>query len=419
MKKRMSEFIVTVLTLSCCIGSAADNSTQVVQERWSVSQILARAAETSPSLQAMQRDVLAAESRAKQLGRWENPQVSTTVGQTSVGSERGSAFQVSIQQAIPLFGQKSALENFAREEKLVIEAQGRTQSLVIEHLVARQAYRLAAIQEQMQHTSHRREKLLLIEGYLKSRPFASPSQMAEKALIQNRLREIEEQFIRVTADREREWQSLNVFLNLDSPILPQIVWATNLVSPDKKTLQARVEKENPDIVRQAQAVRASESEINLAGKKAYPDISIGGGLSDQAADQTRSYFGTLQVSLPILDGGGNGVEAARAKREAESFRLEHRRREAAAQFEQSWSELTESKKRIELFPMSIIPKLESQMQRTELGWRKGLVPVSVFLELESQIHDQILRSFEAQTSYVDALSELFLLSGQGFPREGK
>ena len=110
-------------------------------------------------------------------------------------------------------------------------------------------------------------------------------------------------------------------------------------------------------------------------------------------------------------GGDYGKRAALAEKEAATYRLEQKRRELLSQFEQGWTALLQSKKRIELYPLSLVSSLESQMDRTEQNWKKGLVPVTSYLELENQVHEQASKVFDAQSGYTEALTQLNLLSG--------
>lgn len=421
LKKEKKTAYKLILVGLCYLGSAATATESAkMPERWPLSKILKRATENSPSINAMRHEVTAAENKARQAGRWDNPEFSANLGQKSAGTANGRTLQVSVLQGIPLFGQKGAAERVGHEEQSVVQTEYRTQQLLTGHLTARQVFKFVSVDEQMKYTSRRREKILLIEDYLRGRPFASPSQAVEKNLIQNRLREIEEKFIHVTSDRESEWQSLNVYLGLSEPIQPDVKWATTPSLPSKTALQERIEKENPEIVKQSKVVLVSQAEIDKAGKKAYPEIKVGGGYAEDRSEQTeKNYYGALQFTIPLFDGGTYGVEEARAKKEAETSRFEQRRREVASQFEQAWLQLIECKKRVELFPLSLIPKLETQMARAEQNWKKGLVRVTEFLELENQVNEQTLKVFESQTAYADALSQLFLLSGQSFPEEEK
>jgi hypothetical protein len=192
---------------------------------WTVDRLLARAREQSAESKALEKDIERAEALAGQAGKWDNPEASFAYGPMNQAGATASALELSVRQSIPLFGQRALARRLGDEVKrsTQIEASGRR--LQLEHEVVRLAYRLAAIAEQAQHVAHRREKIGLIGNYLETRPFASPSQSVEKSLILNRLREIEEKFLEVTAAKDQAWQALNAFVAIEQPVVPEVEWA--------------------------------------------------------------------------------------------------------------------------------------------------------------------------------------------------
>ncbi|MBI2606296.1 MAG: TolC family protein [Deltaproteobacteria bacterium] len=389
-------------------------------EQWTLSRIIRRASENSADLKSLEKEVLRADHTAEQAGKWDNPEVSLDAGPKSISILIGNVFDASIRQNIPLFGQKSIEADIGRNNRKILETDKNIRAVSVRHQAARLAYRLAAVLEQVKHIGHRREKLQTVAQYLTTRPFASPSQFVEKNLIQNRLREIEEKFLAITASKEKVWHELNVFLNLDAAITPEMPWLTNPKELNREKLWDQVRSRNLELFRQNQLIEAAELSIAKAGKKGYPEVRIGAGYSEQNVELgERSYVGILELSLPIVDRGGYARQAAESQKDAETYRLEQKRRELLAQFEQAWAELTENRKRIALYPVSLVNELESAMSKAEINWKKSLVPVTAFLELESQVHEQAVRVFDAQTAYVEALSRVWLLAGLDFQPEAQ
>jgi len=381
-------------------------------ERWSIEKIVTRASEKTPEINALYKDIESAENLARQAGKWDNPDLGLSAGPMSQGGMNGRAVDVSIKQSVPLFGQKAIAEKIGEQKKTSVELASKKQILFLKSEVIRLAIRLATLDEQAKHTLHRKEKINLVANFLGTRPFASPAQATEKTLILNRLREIEEKFVEISTARENAWKALNVFLNLEREIVPDAKWTTAPTLPDREKLLASFEEQNPDLQSQKSLIAKASLEAEQAAKKRFPDIRLGAGYNEQTADlPQRTYTGTIEFSLPIVDRGDYGKRAALAEKEAATYRLEQKRRELLSQFEQSWTVLIQSKKRIALYPLSLVSSLETQMDRTEQSWKKGLVPVTSYLELENQVHEQAFKVFEAQSGYMEALTQLKLLSG--------
>lgn len=406
-----------LLTLFVSVSSLAQTKGA---ELWSLDRIVARAMEKTPEINALQKDIEMAENLARQAGKWDNPDLGFSGGPMTQGSQSGRTLDVSIRQSVPLFGQKAIAEKVGEQNKISVELASQKQILALKYEVIRLAVRFAALEEQAKHTLHRKEKINLVAKFLGTRPFASPAQATEKTLIQNRLREIEEKFIEISTARDNAWKALNVFLTLDSPIVPDAKWTNTPTLPDREKMLASFEEKNPDLKAQKSLIAKAQLEAEQARKKKYPDIRLGAGYNEQTVDQNqRSYTGAIELSLPIVDRGDYGKRAALAEKDAATYRLEQKRRELVSQFDQNWTILVQSKKRIELYPLSLVSSLETQMDKTEQGWKKGLVPITSYLELENQVHEQAFKVFDAQSDYIQVAAEVKLLAGVDAENEGK
>ncbi len=412
MKQRHLNFLALACVFLISGGTAAEGEKL---EKWPIEKILMRASERTPEVKALRKDIERAENLARQAGRWDNPEGAIAYGPMSQGAASGRSLDLSLKQNIPLFGQKSIAERLGEQNKATVEAESKKQDLILGHAVGRLAYCLASLEEQAQHVAHRKDRINLIAKFLETRPFASPAQAVEKSLVLNRLREIEERFLEISSARESAWRGLNVFLDLDSKIVPQAHWRKNAVLPDRRRFLSLFQAQNPDFARQESLIASASLGAEQAAKKGFPEIRLGGSYNEQSAGTLqRVYSGTIEFSLPILDRGGYAKQAAFAEKEAALYRLEQKRRELSFQFEQAWNRLETHQGRIHLFPLTLVEDLESQMNRTEQNWKRGLVPVTAFLDLENQVHDQASKVFDAQTGYADALSELELLAGLPF-----
>lgn len=389
---------------------------ETTAETWTLARIVSRAAEVSPQLRASENEVIAAEGQAHQAGRWENPEISLGAGPMKYSVLNGTSYSASVSQEVPVFGQKSTAAAAERQGQVLAEKNRDLSKLTLKHTVAILAYELLAAEIRSQHTAHRKESISLIGQYLSTRPFASPAQAVEKTLIQNRIREIEEKFLEANANRKKRWQDLNVYLDLKSEIAPTLKWFDAGKNLNPEEIRATILSQHPEIQRQEIALTQSALLVDQANTKSYPGVRLGATYNYQSVDQPQSvYNGVLSLSLPLWDAGGGSQKAANARKAIEESKLETARRQAAADFETAWSDLDEDSKRLDLYPLKLVDSLENEMKKAEANWRKGLVPVTAFLELETQVHEQANRVYEAQVAYAAALSRVLLLAGREFP----
>lgn len=382
-------------------------------ERWPLEKIVAQSIASVPETKALVKEIEQAEALARQAGKWKNPDALIGYGPMTQGGLHGSNLDLSLRQAIPFFGQISVAERLSSQERETMQIEAEEKTLIIRHEVTMLSYRLAAVAEEEKHIAHRRESVRATVRFLESRPHASPAQAVEKSLIQNRLREIEEDLLEIAASKVKYWQALNVFLGREEPLDPIISWNEPVTMPVREGLWRKIQEQNPALRAKESALAAAQIGEDLAGKKAYPDIRLGFDYNQQTAEfPQRVYAGVLEFSLPVVDRGGYAKTAATAKREAESFRLEQARRELAARFEQAWITLVQCQKKLELYPAGLLPSSEKEFQRGEDGWKKGLVTTTAFLELEHQMHAQAVRYYGVRVEYVEALGELLKMTGR-------
>jgi outer membrane protein TolC len=407
------------LTLSATLAFAPlCYAEPALTEAWTLSRILSQAEHTNSELKALAHDVLRAEGLSKQSGRWDNPEASISYGPMKQKGSNGHSLDVSLKQKIPFFGQKGVSEKIGEQNKNTIQIESNMRMLSIKHDIIRTVFQFAAMIEEAKHITHRREKIKLIVKYMQSRPFASPSQKADKLLVLNRLRDIEAKFLDIYESKEKYWQKLNIFLQQKNPITLHVSWKNKPEIPNRDNLWNRFQSENYELKKQESLIKLASLSIDQASKKVFPDISVGIGYNEQTVEKhQQTYSGILDFSLPIGDRGTYEKKAALAQKEAESYRLEQRKRDLAAQFDQSWTSLIQSTKRIELYPPELVNELENQLEQVEMNWKKGLVSVVTFLELENQVHEQALKIYESQISYIEALSQILLLAGSEFKNE--
>lgn len=381
-------------------------------ERWSLEKVVSRAVEQAPIIRAYNKEVERVHFAALQAGRWSNPDFTFAMGPVTQAGVLGHSLDLSLKQSIPLFGQKSIAEKLGRQQEKTVEIDAGRERLRLEHRVVQLAYRYLVASEIYKHVEHRRKKIDLILKFLNSRPFASPAQSVERDLIRYRIREIEENVLDMILAKESAWKALNVYLGLSDPIVVETGWSSGERTINREYFEAQFVSQNPDLRYFESLIATSGVELELASKKKWPDFRVGAIYSEQTADlPQRLVMGSLEMSLPIWDRGGYLRDSISANKEALGLKLLQNKLELASRFEQSWLKLENSREKLKLYPKMLLSELEEQMTAAEQHWKRGLISVAVFLEMENQVHRQTDRVYEVQNSYIEALSELELLAG--------
>ena len=150
-------------------------------------------------------------------------------------------------------------------------------------------------------------------------------------------------------------------------------------------------------------------------KNRYPEIRLGGHYIEQSTEiPQKIYSGVIEFSLPLIDRGFYAAEGSRILGDAYRFRMEQKRRELYSHFDQLWATLIQHKKRMELYPIKLIDVLESQRLNAEINWKKGLIQIVVYLELENQVYNQIYRVYKTQADFIETASRIHFLAGSSY-----
>lgn len=393
--------------------SSPSFSKDKVPNQWDLQQILDRATKQSPQLKSIENKIESSRYRQEQAGLWENPELDAEIGRIKSNGAGGNSLDVSIKQSLPLFGKKNAQYKVEETHRELVLTEKDKEVLRIRHEVVRLSYRLAMFDKLAEHIEHRLKKWDMVVKFLKSRTLASPSQILEKKLIQNRLREIEEKTLDIGLAREEAWQSLNVYLGLDKKIEPSVEWIQN--ETQKFSSGDLSLGKNLEIVQQTKNILLAEAEVKTFEAMKYPDLKLGIGVSRSKADaEDQSIYSILELSLPIFDRGQASSNAARSMVAFEQNIMEQKKREISSEFAKSTLLLANVQKKLKVFPLSLVDRLERDMDNTESAFRKSLVAAPSFLELENQVHEQTAKVYEVQLEYIQAVSNLLILSGQDF-----
>lgn len=399
------------LLLSVCLSmifSARSSAATAPEPQAVVAAVLAR----SPHLKALHHEVSAGRAEARAAAIWDGPRLSVSPGIHDSADGRGRVLGFGLSQRFPLSGRRA-------EESRALEAQAeathwsaREEALELEHETWLDLYRLAALGKAKEHLADRRRRMGLMKGFLSSRPILSPALVAERDLIEVRVRELESEFDRVETGEAALTRKLELLSGLTLDAAPTIEWFD---SPPLPSAPPSAQAPSPLVLRAESAAKAAEESLAATRSAGLPEPELGGAYSKESGG-TREKLMTAEIGLdiPLAAWSGKPRLAASETLSAAQARTEDAKLDAALD-EAFWrAALEERRRRLARLPLSLVDRLEGQVDRAEAGLRRALVPVMTFLELESSGHEQIESVYRGRIEFLEAVSRLRRLRGRGF-----
>jgi hypothetical protein len=406
---RFLRWITVVVSFTTSAHSSAGPETM---RELPLSKILELAVERSSTLKAEAAHVAAEKERTTQSTTWQNPSLALAGGLIANDTGRGPIFEGTLYQSIPFPGKLEARERAAEAGARLAELGHVLTRLKVQAEAFAMTYALAASHRLTAHIEERQRRFRLIRAMLASRSNAVPALRAEKQIIENRLTLLEDHLLQKRHQQKQNWLTLNRYVQETTEFVPQVAWWQE---PSVDTLRNALSSTTPapELARQRIVEERAAAELEVGRKALWPDLQVGLGYRNERTDTTTHFYtGYLNLSIPLLDRGQHSVEALRHQLEAEKMRSAARLFESKQRLESLLLDVERGCATARLYPLSSLDELDRRFSEAESEFRRGRLPITLFLELEAQSHELQDRVFESQSELATALAQLSLHLGR-------
>lgn len=391
------------------------------EEPQDIAAIVKRAVESSAELRSLQalQDELDAEARYARL--WRNPELEIEAGSREAAGDgwldsggRAGSIGIRIAQTLPMPGRLDAAESLARARQAIAALHLREQRLLLRVRAATLALALLSTEQLISRADDRVRRFGLISAYLRSRPFLSPAQRAEKAVVENRLRGLQKELADLRREDAAIWARLNLYLNQNERPRLRFRWL-----PDRppefacSSLAAAVRERNPQLLMQNGALAAAEAELRVAELARFPELALSARIEQVGAPLRESYYGVgLSLQLPIFDRNQRGVAVAQARQRSATANLELRQREIDQLFAESCAALAAAAENIDRFAPRLLARTTANLREADNAFRTGRLDLLTYLELDAGAFETARQIYQAQTDYAHEYMHLHALAGE-------
>lgn len=374
---------------------------------YNIDNLLKTAEENCTNIQAFDLFAQSQKSFANQQKYWSNP----TISATKTSSQNSFSFS----QEIPYFNKLENKYNIENAEFKILENRRNSLILEIKSQVFKLAYQNFILQNKIQLTQKRLDRLSLISNYLANIALDSPNRHAQSIIAQDRIKLVQRDLIILNNQLKQNFNNLNVFLNL--PEQPKIIlkWLDkNQLEPKQNLIQKAFEN-NLNLKGQKFNIEKYRSELAYAKIEQMPNVNIHGQMQNSSSSSNSSSQASngvgLSLSVPIINQNKEKIFSVESKIKAQNKLYEFEKSQLEKIIENDILQYQTQLKNSQIFAIYLVPKIISRLNNANVEFKKGILDFITYIELDMQEYQTLDAIFEAQYLLAESLSDLMVKIG--------
>jgi len=374
----------------------------------------------NPELKFYEAEVLAAKGLRKTAGLWSNPEVSGSIGRKKVsgsegGTSTGSSREMAVTQSFEWPGRIRLRKAIADRDVELAELGLEQFRAVLKARVKIAAYVWSAAQEKADATQEVAEHFRALREVLMQRDQAGLTPLLETRVIEAIELNMQRKASQASLEAQAALYDLNQLRGAapsDALTLPRMNFTFRPLEMDTNEL-IKLAGSNDFQVR----VRAIELErqgyrVRLAKNERFPAVTAGPAIAqERAGDRERIIGAEISVPLPLWDRNQGNITTAKAQHSQAKTSLEVAQRDAERRMVEAMMTYATKLKEMEHWRPDSIQHFKEAAELADRHYRLGAVPVSTYLELQSQYLDTIEGLQETKKEALETAAQLELMTG--------
>ena len=366
-------------------------------------QALALALLHNPELAVFSWEVRAAEARWIQAGLRPNPEIGFGLdefaGSGARAALKAAEFALELSQVIELGGKRAARQRVAAVEKDLaawdyeakrLEVLTATTQAYVDALAAEKRWQLAG--ETSELTGRVAEVVAERVRTGKVAGVENTKAKAEWAGIQADLEKAAQQRTAARSALAAQWGATQ-------PRFQRLAGDLERVEelPDFAELRAKL-AQSPDLARWQAEMALRRANVVMARAQGVPDLTVGGGGTRFAEDDTNALSAGISLPLPLFDRNQGGKAEARVKLSQGAVQLRAVEAAVHRNLTQTWATLAAARSEALIVRDGLLPNAQKALDAASEGYRQGKWGYLDVLDAQRTL-------YEARARYLDALSE--------------
>lgn len=383
--------------------------------------LIADVLEHNPELNFYRADIAAAKGERRAAVAWENPELSTTVGQKRVSSGGLSAevvaWSVGLQQTFEWPGRISLRKAIANHQTQLAELGFAQFQSSLAARTRTLAYGLFAAQEKAAAAKEVADRFQQLREVLVQRDSAGLTPQLETRIIeateltlQRKATEAElasqAALLELNQLRGRPWTQTMKVESVRLAFAP---------APDSETLLAAARTNNFELRMRQVELEQQGFKVSLARKDGYPAFTVGPYYSQENAGDREQQVGIgLSLPLPLWNRNKGNIEAATARQQQAETSMFVAQRTVERQIVQQ--ALTYQTKLAEMnkWRPESVDEFRKAAELADRHYRLGAVPIATYVELQKQYLEAVEALLDTRREALDAGQQIQLLTGLEF-----
>ena len=372
---------------------------------YNIDNLLKIAEENSANIQAFDLFAQSQKSFANQQKYWSNPTISAT--------KSNSQNNFSLSQEIPFFNKLENKYNIENSEFKIQENRRNSLILEVKSQVFKLAYQNFILQNKVQLTQKRLDRLSLISKYLANIALDSPNRHAQSIIAQDRIKLVQRDLIILNNQLKQNFNNLNIFLNLPEQPKITLKWLDKNQLEPKENLVQRAFENNLNLKGQKFTIEKYRGELAYAKIEQMPNVNVHGQIqnsSNTSSNQASNGIG-LSLSVPIINQNKEKIFSAESKIKAQNKLYDFEKNQLEKIIENDILQYQAQLKNSQIFTINLVPKIIARLNSANVEFKKGILDFITYIELDMQEYQTIDAIFEAQYLLAESLSDLMVKIG--------
>ena len=372
---------------------------------YNIDNLLKTAEENSANIQAFDLFAQSQKSFANQQKYWTNPIISAT--------KTSSQNTFSLSQEIPYFNKLENKYNIENSEFKIQENRRNSLILEVKSQVFKLAYQNFILQNKVQLTQKRLDRLSLISKYLANIALDSPNRHAQSIIAQDRIKLVQRDLIILNNQLKQNFNNLNIFLNLPEQPKITLKWLDKNQLEPKENLVQRAFENNLNLKGQKFTIEKYRGELAYAKIEQMPNVNVHGQIqnsSNTSSNQASNGIG-LSLSVPIINQNKEKIFSAESKIKAQNKLYDFEKNQLEKIIENDILQYQAQLKNSQIFAINLVPKIIARLNNANVDFKKGILDFITYIELDMQEYQTLDAIFEAQYLLAESFSDLMVKIG--------
>lgn len=356
----------------------------------------------NPLIQASFLEIEEIETKSQIAKTWQSPNIHFSYG---------SLYGISVSQPLPVLGKQNFLSQIYEEELAIARLKHQLLYRQLVQQITVLAFELKIIDSQYAFEVHRQKKLELAEAFLRSRPIASPQVNAQAQIVKQQIKKVESELLELQSQRDQLKEKL-AFYQANTAV-PEIGW----LKAEKDIFAGQNLTEdlnhNDDLLILEKNLMKLGEEKKLMAAENWSDPVLSGSYDQPFSTlNEKTYFLGLGINLPVWGGNRALVDSIDKKIMRERIEIDYQKHILENELKRAVMVYQIARQRAQLYHPLKLTQTTETFDRLERDFKKELIDLLTFIELDKQIADTASLTFQAQRALVDSISKIARLTGR-------